>query len=84
MWHPNGLAFSPDESRLYVADTGHAPGTEAHGEILVFDLEEGEPVGGTRFAQVDEGASDGIKVDASGRVWSSAGDGVYVFSPGGA
>lgn len=84
MRHPNGLAFSPDESRLYVADTGHAPGTEAHGEILVFDLEEGEPVGGTRFAQVDEGASDGIKVDASGRVWSSAGDGVYVFSPGGA
>jgi gluconolactonase len=84
MVHPNGLAFSPDESRLYVSDTGHAWGADARGEILVFDIEDGEQIGGTRFARVDEGASDGIKVDGSGRLWSSAGDGVYVFSPEGA
>ena len=84
MRHPNGLAFSPDESRLYVSDTGHAWDAESRGEILVFDIDGGEPIGGTRFACVDAGASDGIKVDGSGRVWSSAGDGVYVFSPEGA
>lgn len=84
MRHPNGIAFSPDESRLYVSDTGHAWDTDARGEILVFDIDDGEPIGGTRFACVDVGASDGIKVDGSGRLWSSAGDGVYVFSPDGA
>lgn len=83
MVHPNGLAFSPDEARLYVSDTGHPEGSDGRGEILVFDIEDGEQVGGTRFARVDVGVSDGIKVDGSGRVWSSAGDGVSVFSPEG-
>lgn len=83
MKHPNGLAFSPDESRLYVSDTGHADDDEARGEILVFDIEDGENVGGTRFAQVDVGASDGFKVDAAGRLWTSAGDGIYVYAADG-
>jgi gluconolactonase len=85
MVRPNGLCFSPDESLLYVVDTGVAPRT-----ILVFDV-----VGGTRvangrlFADMSPGSSDGIRCDVDGNVWSAAGgggdgfDGVLVMAPDG-
>jgi gluconolactonase len=75
---PNGLAFSPDEKRLYVADSGrpHA--------IRVYDVKaDGALSAGREFCVIDKGGPDGIRVDADGRVWSSAGDGVQVFSPEG-
>ncbi len=75
--NPNGLCFSPDESKLYVADSGQSA------SIFVFDV-TGETVGDRKlFAKLDNGAPDGIRCDADGRVWSSAGDGVHVFSPEG-
>lgn len=76
---PNGLAFSPDEKRLYVADSGSPK------HIRVFDVGADGTLGGGRvFCTIDQGVPDGIRVDRDGRVWSSAGDGVQIFSPSGA
>jgi len=75
---PNGLAFSPDERKLYVADSG------APHHIRVFTVAaDGTVTGGQVFCVIDQGAPDGIRVDQGGRVWSSAGDGVQIFAPDG-
>ncbi len=73
---PNGLAFSPDEKFLYVADSG------APKHIRRFAVAaDGSLSGGEVFCILDNGVPDGIRVDTAGRVWSSAGDGVHIFSP---
>ena len=75
---PNGLAFSPDERRLYVADSGKPR------HIRAFDVAaDGTLAGGQVFCAIDKGGPDGIRVDATGRVWSSTGDGVQVFGTDG-
>ncbi len=75
---PNGLAFSPDEKKLYVADSG----TPKH--IRVFDVGTDGSVSNSKvFCALDKGAPDGIRCDADGRVWSSSGDGAQVFNPDG-
>jgi gluconolactonase len=75
---PNGLAFSPDEKILYIADSG------APKHIRRFDVAaDGTLSGGQVFCKIDVGVPDGIRVDQAGRVWSSAGDGVQIFSPDG-
>jgi gluconolactonase len=75
---PNGLCFSPDEKKLYVADSG-----EPH-HIRVFDVNSNGTVSNGRiFAVIDKGLPDGIRADTGGRIWSSAGDGVQIFSPDG-
>ena len=72
---PNGLAFSLDEKKLYVADSG----TPRH--IRVFDVAaDGSATGGAVFCTIDKGSPDGIRVDRDGRVWSSSGDGVQIFA----
>ena len=81
---PNGLAFSPDESRLYVSDTGIDPDQGNLRHIRVLDVEDGRTLkGGDVFYEVDSGVSDGIRLDTDGNVWSSAGDGVHCISPQG-
>ena len=81
---PNGLAFSPDESRLYVSDTGIDPDRGNLRHIRVLDVEDGRSLkGGDVFYEVDSGVSDGIRLDSDGNVWSSAGDGVHCISPQG-
>ncbi|MFN4192523.1 MAG: SMP-30/gluconolactonase/LRE family protein [Tabrizicola sp.] len=79
---PNGLAFSPDESLLYVADTGRMFHSDPQ-HIRVFDMVEGRPVNGRLFHTIDRGCADGIRVDSDGNVWSSAGDGVHCIAPDG-
>lgn len=80
---PNGLAFSPDESRLYVADSGRSHDPEVRALLRVFEV-QGDALGeGHDFAEVDTGIPDGLRVDAAGHVWCSAGDGVHVFHPDG-
>jgi gluconolactonase len=75
---PNGLCFSPDESQLYVADSG----TPRH--IRVFPVNRDGTLGeGTLFCTIDKGGPDGIRADEAGRIWSSSGDGVQIFSPDG-
>jgi gluconolactonase len=81
---PNGLAFSPDERLLYIADTGasHVPNGPRH--MRVFDVDEdGALSGGAVFATCSVGAFDGFRLDEEGRIWTSAGDGVHCFHPDG-
>ncbi|GEO12358.1 SMP-30/gluconolactonase/LRE family protein [Microvirga aerophila] len=81
---PNGIAFSPDEKRLYVADTGatHVPDGPRH--IRVFDVaEDGGLAGGSVFATCTNGLFDGFRLDDFGRIWTSAGDGVHCYDPDG-
>lgn len=75
---PNGLCFSPDEKKLYIADSG-----KPH-HIRVFEVSaNGTLESGRIFCVIDKGLPDGIRCDADGRVWSSAEDGVQIFSPKG-
>lgn len=72
---PNGLCFSPDESKLYVADSG-----KPH-HIRVFDVQPNGSLSNAQvFAVIDKGGPDGIRADSDGRIWSSSGDGAQVFS----
>jgi gluconolactonase len=79
---PNGLAFSPDESRLYVADTGRMFQPDPQ-HIRVYDMKDGLPVNGRLFHTISNGCADGIRVDSDGNLWSSAGDGVQCLAPDG-
>lgn len=82
---PNGLAFSPDESLLYVADSGvsHDPAGPHH--IRAFTVgTNGTLTGGGVLVEVSPGLPDGFRVDTDGNIWTSAGDGVHCYAPGGA
>lgn len=80
---PNGLCFSPDETLLYVVDSGVAQ------TISVYEMVAGRPARGRVFADMSPGTSDGIRCDTDGNVWSAAAgggdgyDGVHVFAPDG-
>jgi len=75
---PNGLCFSPDEKVLYVADSGRPH------HVRRLPVLKGNRLGkGKVFAVISPGAPDGMRVDAAGRLWSTAADGVHVFSPAG-
>ena len=74
---PNGLAFSLDERRLYIADT-------RANHIRVFDVgDDGTLAGGEVFTRCTAGVFDGLRLDDTGRVWAAAGDGVHCFDPDG-
>lgn len=76
---PNGLAFSPDESTLYIADSGAIHDDSAPRHIRAFEVENAKLRGGEPFAVIDNGVPDGFRVDIDGWIWSSAADGVHVF-----
>ncbi len=77
---PNGLAFSPDEGRLYVSDTG----SNTDPVIRAFDVSEGGRIsGGEVFATCTAGKFDGFRFDDAGRLWTSAGDGVHCYDSDG-
>jgi gluconolactonase len=86
---PNGLAFSPDETVLYIGDSAANQEPESYHpnlphHIIAFDVKDGRRLAGDRlFAVTTPGVPDGIKVDADGRVYASASSGVQVFSPEG-
>ncbi len=84
---PNGLAFSPDESLLYVSDTSASlapPGVGNH-HIRVYDVVGGRHcTNGRVFAEVSPGVADGFRVDVAGNVWTSSHDSVQIFAPDGA
>jgi gluconolactonase len=80
---PNGLAFSPDESLLYIADTGFSHGAQFPRHIRVFRVHGDTLSGGEVFATCDVGLFDGLRVDRHGNVWTSAGDGVRCYAPDG-
>ena len=75
---PNGLCFSPDESRLYIADS-----QKPH-HVRVFDVTvDNTLTNGRVFCVIDPGAPDGMRCDREGNLWSSAGDGIHVYNPRG-
>jgi gluconolactonase len=80
---PNGLAFSPDERRLYVSDTGRTHVESGPAHIRAFDVNGGELTGGDIFAECTAGLFDGFRLDEAANLWTSAGDGVRCYEPGG-
>ncbi len=96
IYKPNGLCFSQDYKKLYIADTGASHYPEAEREIKVWDVENGRSLqNGRIFTSMkmdgfeQAGSADGIRCDIDGNIWSSAGwvgagyDGVHVFAPDG-
>ena len=76
---PNGLCFSPDEKKLYIADSSF----ERH-HIRVFDVTAGGlPTNGRIFCTIADGLPDGIRCDNEGRLYSSCRAGVQVYAPNG-
>jgi gluconolactonase len=81
---PNGLAFSPDETKLYVADSSSSHDITRPRHIRVFDVVDGKTLAnGREFCALDNGLPDGFRLDTLGNVWTSAADGVHCFSPEG-
>jgi gluconolactonase len=95
IYKPNGLCFSPDYKKLYIADTGASHYADAPRNIKVWDVIEATRLaGGREFASMEmdglgAGFADGIRADIDGNIWASAGwvgehyDGVHVFAPDG-
>lgn len=82
--HPNGLAFSVDESILYVSDTSGSNDPEGHHHIMVFDVVDGRTLSNPRvFAEITPGLADGFRIDRSGHLFTSAEDGIHVLTPEG-
>jgi gluconolactonase len=80
---PNGLAFSPDEATLYVADTG-ASHVEGHPRtITAYAVDGGRASAVRELAGLDEGFFDGLRCDAHGNIWTSAGRSVRRYAPDG-
>ncbi|HUA69048.1 MAG TPA: SMP-30/gluconolactonase/LRE family protein [Candidatus Saccharimonadales bacterium] len=78
---PNGICFSPDETKLYVADDGPSFNLT---NIWVYSVTSSNTLaGGKIFCSVGGGFADGFRCDADGRIWSTAGDGVEIFAPDG-
>src|SRR5579871_2351696 len=79
---PNGICFSPDYKKVYVADTGTR-------ETLVFDLDGKSLRIRKRFIQLsvpgtgDRAAADGIRCDEDGNLWCGAAPGVQIVAPSG-
>jgi gluconolactonase len=97
IYKPNGLCFSPDYKKVYVADTGASHYKDAPRNIKVWDIDGQKLVKGREFASMElevkgkkeAGFADGIRCDIDGNVWASAGwvgegyDGVHIFAPDG-
>jgi len=94
MFRPNGLCFSPDYKKLYVADTGASHYEKAPKNIRVYDVVDSTKLsGGREFVSMElkgkAGFADGIRADVDGNIWVGAGwvgegyDGVHIFAPDG-
>lgn len=94
MYKPNGLCFSPDYKKLYIADTGASHYDKAPKNIMVYDVVEATKLAkGREFVSMElngkAGFADGIRADVDGNIWVGAGwvgagyDGVQVFAPDG-
>ena len=83
---PNGLAFSPDERKLFISDTGGTHSTDGPAHIRVHDVTpDGTSLSeGRVFANCKNGFFDGFRFDSDGRIWTSAEDGVHCLDHTGA
>ncbi len=93
LFKPNGLCFSPDYKKVYVADTGGPTNGEGPKNIKVWDIDGTKLKNGREFCKMKlgdrAGVADGIRADTDGNIWASAGwvgegyDGVHIFAPNG-
>lgn len=84
MDQPNGIAFSPDETVLYVSDTSAARDPAGNHHIVAFDVIDGRSLANPRVFYVAEpGLADGFRVDEHGNVFTSAADGIHVVDADG-
>lgn len=81
---PNGLAFSPDEATLYVSDTGRSHDPDGPHHIVAFDVDTAGRLSRRRVHHViEDGVSDGFRVDSLGNIWTSSRGGVICLTPAG-
>lgn len=81
---PNGLAFSGDETILYIADSSRSHFENGYHHVFAFDVLEGQMLGNQRvFYEVEHGVPDGMRIDEFGNLWCSSGRGVEVIDPKG-
>lgn len=81
---PNGLAFSLDESTLYVADSGRSHDPDGPAHIRSFAVSDDNRLSDSAvFASLESGLFDGFRLDAEGNLWASAGSGINCYDPGG-
>lgn len=81
---PNGIAFSPDETTLYVSDTGCSHDPDGPHHIVAFDVDGAGQLSGRRiFHVIADGVSDGFRIDSLGNVWTSSRGGVLCLAPAG-
>ncbi len=94
LFKPNGLCFSPDYKKLYIAETGSTHYPQAPKNIRVWDVADGKSLrNGKQYVSMElkgrTGIADGIRADTDGNIWAGAGwvgdgyDGVHVFAPDG-
>jgi gluconolactonase len=82
---PNGLAFSPDEKTLYIADSGLSHDPHGPHHIRAFAVSENGKLSKSRvFSDVSPGVPDGFRIDTAGNVWTSCQNGVICIDPSGA
>jgi gluconolactonase len=83
MEKPNGLAFSPDESILYVADSAGSNDPFGNRNVRAYDVVEGKRLANSRiFAEINPGIPDGLRLDHNGYLYITSGDSIQVYSPG--
>ena len=81
---PNGLAFSVNEDKIYIADSGGSHDVNAPNQIMVYDIVENKILkNGKVFHKFNPFFADGFRVDKDDNVWTSAGKGIKCFSPQG-
>lgn len=81
---PNGLAFSPDEKILYVADSAASHDPNAPHHIRAFDVVDGRKLANGRvFCDIKTGIPDGFRIDMNGNLWTSCHAGVESYAPDG-
>lgn len=81
---PNGLAFSPDEKTLYIADSGLSHDPKGPHHIRAFPVGENGKLGkGKVFCEVSPGVPDGFRLDIDGNLWTSCQNGIICFDPKG-
>lgn len=84
MEKPNGLAFSPDERVLYVADSAGSHDPFGNHNVRAYDLVDGVALANGRvFAEINPGIPDGLRLDHNGYLYISSADSIQVYSPAG-